>query len=73
MGGVNAHVIVEEPPRPTRDIPVPQDSHIVRVSAADETTLRALAGSYADHLTALTENRLSQDHVTESRVTEAPL
>ncbi|MGW7366847.1 beta-ketoacyl synthase N-terminal-like domain-containing protein [Streptomyces sp. NPDC054841] len=50
MGGVNAHVIVEEPPAVPQDTPDPQDSHIVRVSAADEATLRDLAGAYADHL-----------------------
>ncbi|WP_157873276.1 type I polyketide synthase, partial [Streptomyces neyagawaensis] len=70
MGGVNAHVIVEEPPRPTRDTPVPQDSHIVRVTAADETTLRDLAGTYADHLTGLTCNRLPEDHVTQGRLSQ---
>ncbi|MFC8076977.1 SDR family NAD(P)-dependent oxidoreductase [Streptomyces sp. NPDC057307] len=48
MGGVNAHVIVEEAPVvPVREMPV-QDSHVVRVSAADETALRTLADTYAE-------------------------
>ncbi|MFJ6636804.1 acyltransferase domain-containing protein, partial [Streptomyces sp. NPDC091376] len=43
-------VIVEEAPvAPLRESLV-QDSHVVRVSAADETALRALAGAYADAL-----------------------
>ncbi|WP_338894780.1 beta-ketoacyl synthase N-terminal-like domain-containing protein [Streptomyces sp. TG1A-60] len=58
MGGVNAHVIVEEPPTAPQDTPLPQDSHIVRVSAADETTLRDLASAYAAHLTGTDEDRL---------------
>ncbi|MFC8826501.1 beta-ketoacyl synthase N-terminal-like domain-containing protein [Streptomyces sp. NPDC057137] len=48
MGGVNAHVIVEEAPVvPVRESPV-QESYVVRVSAGDETALRTLAGSYAE-------------------------
>ncbi|WEH12348.1 type I polyketide synthase [Streptomyces sp. VNUA24] len=58
MGGVNAHVIVEEPPAAPRDTPLPQDSHIVRVGAADEATLRDLAGAYADQLAGTAEDRL---------------
>ncbi|WP_314252027.1 polyketide synthase [Streptomyces sp. DSM 40907] len=58
MGGVNAHVIVEEPPVvPTRDVPA-QDSHLVRVSAADEAALRSLAGVYAQGLAGVSENAL---------------
>ncbi|MER6091339.1 beta-ketoacyl synthase N-terminal-like domain-containing protein [Streptomyces bluensis] len=58
MGGVNAHVIVEEPPPMPQDTPLPQDSHIVRVSAADEATLRDLAGAYAGQLAGTAEDRL---------------
>ncbi|WP_328726404.1 polyketide synthase [Streptomyces sp. NBC_00259] len=58
MGGVNAHVIVEEPPvLPVRET-LAQDSHVVRVSAADETALRALAGAYADALGGGSEDEL---------------
>ncbi|MGW7054480.1 beta-ketoacyl synthase N-terminal-like domain-containing protein [Streptomyces sp. NPDC054887] len=53
MGGVNAHVIVEEPPAATvRDVPA-QESHVLRVSAADEPTLRSLAAAYADRVDAV--------------------
>ncbi|MGW9289454.1 acyltransferase domain-containing protein, partial [Streptomyces albidoflavus] len=52
MGGVNAHVIVEEPPRVERGAVVVQDSHLVRVTGADERAVRELAAAYADHLTA---------------------
>ncbi|WP_329378018.1 polyketide synthase [Streptomyces sp. NBC_01716] len=58
MGGVNAHVIVEEAPLlPVREASA-QDSHVVRVSAADETALRALAGAYAEALTDTSEDKL---------------
>ncbi|WDZ83564.1 polyketide synthase [Micromonospora cathayae] len=50
MGGVNAHVIVEEAPLPAERGPVPQESHIVRVSAASEDAVRRLAGAYAEAL-----------------------
>ncbi|WP_032918481.1 type I polyketide synthase [Streptomyces rimosus] len=58
MGGVNAHVIVEEAP----DAPAPagpaQDSHLVRVTGADEAAVRALAAAYAGHVAGLPEDRL---------------
>ncbi|MFV2120756.1 type I polyketide synthase, partial [Streptomyces sp. Act-28] len=58
MGGVNAHVIVEEPPAaPVREVVV-QESFVVRVDAAEESTVRALAGSYADALAAVEADRL---------------
>ncbi|MET9558633.1 SDR family NAD(P)-dependent oxidoreductase [Streptomyces sp. NPDC006645] len=53
MGGVNAHVIVEEPPSPPRRETPPRDSHVVRISAADETALRTLADAYADRFDAV--------------------
>ncbi|SEM95930.1 amino acid adenylation domain-containing protein, partial [Nonomuraea pusilla] len=40
MGGVNAHVIVEEPPVVSRRAPLVQDSHLVRVTGADEVAVR---------------------------------
>ncbi|MCD2469411.1 type I polyketide synthase [Streptomyces sp. MBT42] len=58
MGGVNAHVILEEAPEaPVREV-VGQESFLVRVDAADETTARALAGSYADALATVDENHV---------------
>ncbi|MCX5205626.1 acyltransferase domain-containing protein [Streptomyces sp. NBC_00237] len=52
MGGVNAHVIVEEPAPRAGGPSTAQESHLLRVSAADEPSARALAGAYAAHLTA---------------------
>ncbi|WP_411574580.1 SDR family NAD(P)-dependent oxidoreductase [Streptomyces fradiae] len=47
MGGVNAHVILEEAPTaPVRDVPAPE-SYVVRVTGADETAVRTLAAAYA--------------------------
>ncbi|MFD3482279.1 amino acid adenylation domain-containing protein [Streptomyces sp. NPDC058665] len=58
MGGVNAHVIVEEAPvREARETSA-QDSYVVRVSAADETALRALADSYAEALIDTSEDEV---------------
>ncbi|HEY0636828.1 MAG TPA: beta-ketoacyl synthase N-terminal-like domain-containing protein [Pseudonocardiaceae bacterium] len=55
MGGVNAHVIVQEPPaEPAREA-LPGHSHMIRVSAASEEAVRRLAGDYARHLTTTTE------------------
>ncbi|MFI0976950.1 SDR family NAD(P)-dependent oxidoreductase [Streptomyces sp. NPDC021093] len=48
MGGVNAHVVVEEPPLAEPRPPLTAGSHVVRVTAADETALRSLATTYAD-------------------------
>ncbi|MCX4444518.1 SDR family NAD(P)-dependent oxidoreductase [Streptomyces albidoflavus] len=48
MGGVNAHVIVEEPPPVERGAVPVQDSHLVRVTGADERAVRELAAAYAD-------------------------
>ncbi|MYV51489.1 acyltransferase domain-containing protein [Streptomyces sp. SID3212] len=61
MGGVNAHVIIEEPPAVPVPVPVSvpapelpaQDSHVLRVSGATEEAVRALAAAYADELEAL--------------------
>ncbi|WP_420116690.1 acyltransferase domain-containing protein, partial [Micromonospora sp.] len=47
MGGVNAHVIVEEAPVPAVQERSPQGSFVVKVSAASEEGVRRLAGAYA--------------------------
>ncbi|MBM7078648.1 polyketide synthase [Micromonospora humida] len=47
MGGVNAHVIVEEAPLPAVREVVPQQSYVVKVSAASEDGVRRLADGYA--------------------------
>ncbi|MEV6710376.1 type I polyketide synthase, partial [Micromonospora wenchangensis] len=47
MGGVNAHVIVEEAPLPAVRESLPQQSFVVKVSAASEDGVRRLAAGYA--------------------------
>ncbi|WP_194823450.1 type I polyketide synthase [Micromonospora sp. S-DT3-3-22] len=47
MGGVNAHVIVEEAPLPAVRESLPQGSFVVKVSAASEEGVRRLADGYA--------------------------
>ncbi|SCF34458.1 type I polyketide synthase, partial [Micromonospora carbonacea] len=47
MGGVNAHVILEEPPVVALREAVPQESFVVKVSASSEEGVRRLAGDYA--------------------------
>lgn len=51
MGGVNAHVIIEEPPVPDLREQRPDESHVVRITAPTEDGVRALAADYAEHLT----------------------
>ncbi|MCX5205624.1 amino acid adenylation domain-containing protein [Streptomyces sp. NBC_00237] len=58
MGGVNAHVVLEEPPLTALRAPLAGGSHIVRVTAADETALRDLATTYADQVAGATEEQL---------------
>ncbi|MER7674324.1 type I polyketide synthase [Kitasatospora sp. NPDC096128] len=53
MGGVNAHVIVEEAPAAPAPAPLAQDSHLLRIGAASEPALRALAAAYAGQVAAL--------------------
>lgn len=51
MGGVNAHVIVEEPPRQAAGTAGRAGGpYIVRVSGATDTAVRSLAGAYRRHL-----------------------
>ncbi|WP_405789790.1 SDR family NAD(P)-dependent oxidoreductase [Streptomyces sp. NBC_01367] len=73
MGGVNAHVIVEEPPvLPVRGVPA-QDSHVVRVSAADEAALRSLAGAYADRFDAVRDDWETADLCHTANTGRSPL
>ncbi|MFF7265078.1 amino acid adenylation domain-containing protein [Streptomyces sp. NPDC008159] len=58
MGGVNAHVIVEEAPDTPAASGPAQDSHLLRVTGADEAAVRALATAYADHVALTPEDRL---------------
>ncbi|MER7673747.1 SDR family NAD(P)-dependent oxidoreductase [Kitasatospora sp. NPDC096128] len=48
MGGVNAHVIVEEAPALPVRPPLAPGSRVLRVTAADENTVRILAAAYAE-------------------------
>ncbi|OLM31353.1 Malonyl CoA-acyl carrier protein transacylase [Pseudonocardia sp. Ae717_Ps2] len=50
MGGVNAHVVIEEPPPIGPRTPVPPREHALRISAATEEGVRRLARSYADRI-----------------------
>ncbi|MFD5891893.1 SDR family NAD(P)-dependent oxidoreductase [Streptomyces sp. NPDC060334] len=73
MGGVNAHVIVEEPPVPlTREVPV-QDSFVVRVSGADESALRSLAGAYADRFDVVRDTWETADLCHTANTGRSPL
>ncbi|WP_217623207.1 type I polyketide synthase [Streptomyces lunaelactis] len=56
MGGVNAHVIVEEAPAVGERAVPAQDSHVVRVSGASEEAVRELAGSYARELSVVRDS-----------------
>ncbi|CAM2010377.1 type I polyketide synthase [Acanthopleuribacter pedis] len=48
MLGVNAHLIVEEAPRPARVEAAPRPSHVLTLSARDSDTLDTLAARYAE-------------------------
>ncbi|RLK57950.1 type I polyketide synthase [Actinokineospora cianjurensis] len=50
MGGVNAHVVLEEAPAVALESEAERTSHIVRVSGASEQSVRDLAARYAEHL-----------------------
>ncbi|MFV2199112.1 SDR family NAD(P)-dependent oxidoreductase, partial [Nocardiopsis sp. LOL_012] len=57
MGGVNAHVVLEEPPAlPLRTSALPQQ-YPVRVSGATEEAVRTLAAGYADRIEACRDER----------------
>ncbi|MER6091338.1 SDR family NAD(P)-dependent oxidoreductase [Streptomyces bluensis] len=73
MGGVNAHVIVEEPPAlPVRAEAV-QDSHLVRVTGVDEAAVRALATAYADRFDTARDDWETADLCHTANVGRSPL
>ncbi|MFF0825269.1 SDR family NAD(P)-dependent oxidoreductase, partial [Micromonospora haikouensis] len=61
MGGVNAHVILEEPPLAAPREPLPPRPHLVRVSAASEDAVRQLAAAYAEVFAASDDDRRTAD------------
>jgi len=73
MGGVNAHVIVEEAPaRDPRPAIGPRD-HVLRVSAATEEGVRALALAYAVRLAGSADDTETADLVHTANVGRAEL
>ncbi|MGW7366848.1 SDR family NAD(P)-dependent oxidoreductase, partial [Streptomyces sp. NPDC054841] len=73
MGGVNAHVIVEEPPAvPVREGAV-QDSHLVRVTGVDDVAVRALATAYADRFDTARDDWETADLCHTANVGRSPL
>ena len=50
MGGVNAHVIIEEPPTPPTRPPHTQDNFLLKVTGATPEAVRHLATAYARQL-----------------------
>ncbi|SCL14833.1 Acyl transferase domain-containing protein [Micromonospora nigra] len=73
MGGVNAHVVVEEAPVVGRAPVVGQDSFVVRVSAASEDAVRVLAGMYADRFARSRDDRETADLCHTANVGRSPL
>ncbi|MDK1477039.1 SDR family oxidoreductase, partial [Streptomyces sp. 549] len=73
MGGVNAHVIIEEPPTAPARETVAQDSYVVRVSAADETAVRSLADAYADRFDAAGDEWETADLCHTANTGRSPL
>ncbi|WP_159765669.1 SDR family NAD(P)-dependent oxidoreductase [Streptomyces sp. HM190] len=73
MGGVNAHVVVEEPPpAPVRTGTV-EGPHLMRVTAADETAVRTLAAAYADRLDAVRDDWETADLCHTANMGRSPL
>ncbi|WP_338894781.1 SDR family NAD(P)-dependent oxidoreductase [Streptomyces sp. TG1A-60] len=73
MGGVNAHVIVEEPPTAPARAGAVQDGHLVRVTGADEAAVRALATAYADRFDPAREDWETADLCHTANVGRSPL
>ncbi|SPF02717.1 SDR family NAD(P)-dependent oxidoreductase [Streptomyces sp. MA5143a] len=73
MGGVNAHVVVEEPPPAPARTGTVHGPHLVRVTAADEPTVRTLAAAYADRFDAAHDERETADLCHTANVGRSPL
>ncbi|MCX5205625.1 SDR family NAD(P)-dependent oxidoreductase [Streptomyces sp. NBC_00237] len=73
MGGVNAHVVLEEAPPAVVRAPFVAGSHVVRVTAADETALRNLATTYADRFDRAGDGWETADLCHTANVGRSPL
>ncbi|MCM3849798.1 SDR family NAD(P)-dependent oxidoreductase [Pseudonocardia sp. DR1-2] len=73
MGGVNAHVIVEEPPAGGPRTPIPAREHALRISAATEEGVRRLARAYADRIDAAGDDTELADVVHTANTGRAEL
>ncbi|MET9349930.1 SDR family NAD(P)-dependent oxidoreductase, partial [Streptomyces termitum] len=73
MGGVNAHVVLEEAPLlPAREA-TGQDAFVVRVTATDEDTVRSLAAAYADRFGAARDGAETADLCHTANTGRSPL
>jgi acyl transferase domain-containing protein len=59
FSGTNAHVVLEEAPRPVVASGAPVDVHVMRVAARSDVAFRELAHRYADHVAAHQEDSLA--------------
>ncbi|QIQ05510.1 SDR family NAD(P)-dependent oxidoreductase [Streptomyces liangshanensis] len=73
MGGVNAHVVVEEAPALPPRGPLPAREHVLRVSGATEEAVRRLAAAYADRFAASAGDRETADLCHSANVGRSPL
>ncbi|WP_344265255.1 SDR family oxidoreductase, partial [Streptomyces sodiiphilus] len=73
MGGVNAHLIIEEPPHTPTPPDPPESPHVVRVSGATEETVRELAAAYADRFARSASSRETADLCHTANTGRSPL
>ncbi|MFC5288226.1 SDR family NAD(P)-dependent oxidoreductase [Actinokineospora guangxiensis] len=73
MGGVNAHVVLEEAPLEAPRDPAVPGGHLLWISAAAEDSVRALAGRYADKIAQSSGERETADLCHTGNVGRSPL
>ncbi|MFF3716143.1 SDR family NAD(P)-dependent oxidoreductase [Streptomyces prasinus] len=73
MGGVNAHVILEEAPQAPARAGAAPGSRVVRVTGADETAVRALAAAYADRFDTARDDWETADLCHTANVGRSPM